>query len=80
VCEYCELPLPAERMEDHVFYCGARTDVCRTCGRYIMLKDRIQHASSSCASFARSLAVSASSTMLSRYSVTDANIVILSTN
>lgn len=35
-------------MDDHLSYCGTRTDLCDLCGRYIQLKDLERHNSSGC--------------------------------
>lgn len=42
-CSYCELSLHADKLDDHMIYCGARTELCELCGRYIQLKCLDEH-------------------------------------
>jgi hypothetical protein len=35
-------------MNDHILYCGTRTELCDLCGRYVQLKDLEKHNSSGC--------------------------------
>lgn len=43
-CEYCQLELPLCTLADHTEMCGSRTERCLDCGRYVTLKDQLQHA------------------------------------
>ena len=38
-CHYCELRLPRERMSEHQEFCGTRTEFCRKCSRYVLVRD-----------------------------------------
>ncbi|XP_029475521.1 TRAF-type zinc finger domain-containing protein 1 [Rhinatrema bivittatum] len=42
-CQYCELELAFNKVEDHEDYCGTRTEVCNGCGRNIMVKESKAH-------------------------------------
>ena len=42
-CQYCELDLPFVEYMNHVERCMVRTELCCKCGKYIMLKDLVQH-------------------------------------
>ncbi|XP_030073572.1 TRAF-type zinc finger domain-containing protein 1 isoform X2 [Microcaecilia unicolor] len=42
-CQYCELELVFNKVEEHEDYCGARTEVCNGCGRNVMVKDSKAH-------------------------------------
>ena len=43
-CHYCELRLPRERMSEHQEFCGTRTEICRKCSRYVLVRDFMDHA------------------------------------
>ncbi|XP_028913698.1 TRAF-type zinc finger domain-containing protein 1 [Ornithorhynchus anatinus] len=43
VCQHCELELSFVKVKDHEDYCGARTELCRGCGRNVMVKDLKAH-------------------------------------
>ncbi|XP_027006595.2 XIAP-associated factor 1 isoform X2 [Tachysurus fulvidraco] len=43
-CEYCQLSLPLNILEEHVVTCGSRTERCEHCNQYVILKDQLQHA------------------------------------
>ncbi|XP_032233578.2 TRAF-type zinc finger domain-containing protein 1 [Nematostella vectensis] len=47
-CDYCELELPFSKMKSHKDYCGARTELCEKCNKYITVKDMDIHISSDC--------------------------------
>ena len=42
-CHYCELRLPRERMSEHQEFCGTRTEFCRKCSRYVLVRDFMDH-------------------------------------
>ena len=37
-CEYCELEVPAEELDAHKDRCGARTERCKGCTKYVQQK------------------------------------------
>ena len=41
--------LDSDKIEDHIEFCGTRTELCTKCSRYIKIKDFNQHESSNCA-------------------------------
>ncbi|XP_010078252.1 PREDICTED: TRAF-type zinc finger domain-containing protein 1, partial [Pterocles gutturalis] len=43
VCQYCDIQLTFNKLQDHEIYCGARTETCGGCGRNIMVKDLKEH-------------------------------------
>ncbi|KAM6051225.1 TRAF-type zinc finger domain-containing protein 1 isoform 2-T2 [Theristicus caerulescens] len=43
VCQYCDIQLTFNKLQDHEIYCGARTERCGACGRNIMVKDLKEH-------------------------------------
>ncbi|XP_035747430.1 TRAF-type zinc finger domain-containing protein 1 isoform X1 [Egretta garzetta] len=43
VCQYCDIQLTFNNLQDHEIYCGARTERCGGCGRNVMLKDLKEH-------------------------------------
>ncbi|KAM9280971.1 TRAF-type zinc finger domain-containing protein 1 [Morus bassanus] len=43
VCQYCDIQLTFNKLQDHEVYCGARTERCGGCGRNIMVKDLKEH-------------------------------------
>ncbi|XP_063820435.1 TRAF-type zinc finger domain-containing protein 1 [Pseudophryne corroboree] len=42
-CQFCELELAVNKLEDHEEYCGARTERCDNCGCSVMTKDLQDH-------------------------------------
>ncbi|XP_025054524.1 TRAF-type zinc finger domain-containing protein 1 isoform X3 [Alligator sinensis] len=44
VCQYCDIELAFNKLQDHEEYCGTRTETCSGCGRNIMVKDLKLHA------------------------------------
>ncbi|XP_075034591.1 TRAF-type zinc finger domain-containing protein 1 isoform X2 [Mixophyes fleayi] len=42
-CQFCELELAFNKLEDHEDYCGARTERCEKCGCSVMTKDLNYH-------------------------------------
>lgn len=42
-CEYCELELRKLDMDEHMAYCGTRTERCDGCNQLIMFKDKKLH-------------------------------------
>ncbi|KFQ76427.1 TRAF-type zinc finger domain-containing protein 1, partial [Phaethon lepturus] len=43
VCQYCDIQLTFNKLQDHEIYCGARTETCGGCGHNIMVKDLKEH-------------------------------------
>ncbi|XP_054700654.1 TRAF-type zinc finger domain-containing protein 1 isoform X2 [Grus americana] len=43
VCQYCDIQLTFNKLQDHEIYCGARTETCGACGRNIMVQDLKEH-------------------------------------
>ncbi|NWR67691.1 TRAD1 protein, partial [Bucorvus abyssinicus] len=43
LCQYCDIQLPFNKLQDHEVYCGARTETCGGCGHNIMVKDLKEH-------------------------------------
>ena len=48
MCPYCELSLDFDKLNEHVEYCGTRTEKCDKCLRYVQTKDRTRHETSNC--------------------------------
>ncbi|XP_075023705.1 TRAF-type zinc finger domain-containing protein 1 isoform X2 [Calonectris borealis] len=42
-CQYCDIQLTFNKLQDHEIYCGARTERCGGCSRNIMVKDLKEH-------------------------------------
>ncbi|XP_076209092.1 TRAF-type zinc finger domain-containing protein 1 isoform X2 [Aptenodytes patagonicus] len=43
VCQYCDIQLTFNKLQDHEIYCGARTERCGGCGHNVMVKDLKEH-------------------------------------
>ncbi|KGL89441.1 TRAF-type zinc finger domain-containing protein 1, partial [Charadrius vociferus] len=43
LCQYCDIQLAFNKLQEHEIYCGARTERCGGCGRIIMMKDLKEH-------------------------------------
>ncbi|XP_068268992.1 TRAF-type zinc finger domain-containing protein 1 isoform X2 [Nyctibius grandis] len=43
VCQYCDIQLASNKLQDHEIYCGARTESCGGCGRNVLVKDLKEH-------------------------------------
>uniref|UniRef100_A0A8D0F4C1 TRAF-type zinc finger domain-containing protein 1 n=1 Tax=Strix occidentalis caurina TaxID=311401 RepID=A0A8D0F4C1_STROC len=43
LCQYCDIQLTFNKLQEHELYCGARTELCAGCARNIMLKDLKEH-------------------------------------
>lgn len=48
-CIYCELSLDFDKIQEHIDFCGSRTEKCAKCNQYIQFKDKYKHDSSNCA-------------------------------
>ena len=42
-CRFCETELPGVIASEHEKYCGSKTDLCKKCGRFVMVRDLTQH-------------------------------------
>ena len=42
-CQFCEISLPRERMEEHEEFCGSRTELCQKCSTYVLVRDFQNH-------------------------------------
>ncbi|XP_075691117.1 TRAF-type zinc finger domain-containing protein 1 isoform X2 [Rhinoderma darwinii] len=42
-CQFCELEVTFNSLENHEDYCGARTELCEKCGSSVMIKDLKDH-------------------------------------
>ncbi|XP_040271985.1 TRAF-type zinc finger domain-containing protein 1 [Bufo bufo] len=42
-CQFCELEVTFNTLENHEDYCGARTEQCKNCGSSVMIKDLTEH-------------------------------------
>lgn len=47
-CTYCEMDVAKGELDDHLEYCGTRTENCVLCGQFIMVKDMARHEESRC--------------------------------
>ena len=47
-CFYCDLSLDFDKFQEHLNFCGSRTELCSLCSRYIQLKDKSKHETSNC--------------------------------
>ena len=47
-CKYCELQMREKDLLDHEYICGAKTELCRLCGKYIPKKDLEKHQIEGC--------------------------------
>jgi len=50
-CEFCMLAFDAASFVDHATLCGARTELCDKCRRYVMLRDMVYHSENDCSEF-----------------------------
>ena len=42
-CRFCEVMLPGVIVSEHEEYCGSKTDICKKCEYYVMVKEFAQH-------------------------------------
>ena len=47
-CAYCEIDLPFCDLQEHLNFCGTRTEPCEKCGQFVMHKDLQRHEDSNC--------------------------------
>ncbi|NXN14903.1 TRAD1 protein, partial [Indicator maculatus] len=43
LCQFCDIPLTFNKLQDHEVYCGARTETCGGCGHNVLVKDLKEH-------------------------------------
>ncbi|XP_027570705.1 TRAF-type zinc finger domain-containing protein 1 isoform X2 [Pipra filicauda] len=43
LCQFCDIPLAFNKLQEHESYCGARTEPCGDCGRNVLLRDLKEH-------------------------------------
>merc|ERR1719285_187951 len=51
LCTYCKLPRLTRTFNEHLEYCGSRTQECLTCGQLVILKNMEDHIQSNCTKF-----------------------------
>lgn len=42
-CGFCDFPVAAVDLDAHTDHCGNRTEMCVPCGKYVRLREKIQH-------------------------------------
>jgi len=47
-CAFCFADHPIKDKHDHVYFCGAKTEKCARCDKYVMLRDMDLHISMDC--------------------------------
>eukprot|EP00743_Colponemidia_sp_Colp-15_P004691 GILK01005054.1.p1 GENE.GILK01005054.1~~GILK01005054.1.p1 ORF type:complete len:586 (-),score=110.80 GILK01005054.1:126-1883(-) len=47
-CPFCEMHLKPATVEEHLAYCGTRTDKCFKCNKWVRLRDMENHIASGC--------------------------------
>jgi len=47
-CNFCFSDHPVKDKRDHVYFCGAKTEKCARCDKYVMLRDMDMHVSLDC--------------------------------
>ncbi|XP_064618609.1 TRAF-type zinc finger domain-containing protein 1-like isoform X2 [Lineus longissimus] len=47
-CVYCEIEKARDELDEHLEFCGTRTEQCYKCQRFIMIKDQQRHDDSDC--------------------------------
>ncbi|NWH97679.1 TRAD1 protein, partial [Tichodroma muraria] len=43
LCQFCDIQLAFNKLQEHELYCGARTEPCGRCGRNVLLKELKEH-------------------------------------
>ncbi|NXM73636.1 TRAD1 protein, partial [Serilophus lunatus] len=43
LCQFCDIQLPFNKLEEHELFCGARTEPCPGCGRNVLRRDLREH-------------------------------------
>ncbi|XP_056360675.1 TRAF-type zinc finger domain-containing protein 1 [Oenanthe melanoleuca] len=43
LCQFCDIQLAFNKLQEHELYCGARTEPCARCGRHVLRRELQQH-------------------------------------
>ncbi|XP_053814991.1 TRAF-type zinc finger domain-containing protein 1 isoform X1 [Vidua chalybeata] len=43
LCQFCDIQLAFNKLQEHELYCGARTEPCGRCGRNVLLRELREH-------------------------------------
>uniref|UniRef100_A0A8D2PJR2 TRAF-type zinc finger domain-containing protein 1 n=1 Tax=Zosterops lateralis melanops TaxID=1220523 RepID=A0A8D2PJR2_ZOSLA len=43
LCQFCEIQLAFNKLQEHELFCGARTEPCARCGRNVLLRELKEH-------------------------------------
>ncbi|XP_074410745.1 TRAF-type zinc finger domain-containing protein 1 isoform X1 [Zonotrichia albicollis] len=43
LCQFCDIQLAFNKLQEHELYCGARTEPCGRCGRHVLLRELPEH-------------------------------------
>ncbi|XP_063271663.1 TRAF-type zinc finger domain-containing protein 1 [Prinia subflava] len=43
LCQFCDLQLAFNKLQEHELYCGARTEPCGRCGRHVLRRELREH-------------------------------------
>lgn len=43
LCQFCDIQLAFNKLQEHELYCGARTEPCRRCGRNVLVRELKEH-------------------------------------
>ncbi|XP_039580289.1 TRAF-type zinc finger domain-containing protein 1 isoform X3 [Passer montanus] len=43
LCQFCDIQLAFNKLQEHELYCGARTEPCGRCGRHVLLRELQEH-------------------------------------
>ncbi|NWW29496.1 TRAD1 protein, partial [Panurus biarmicus] len=43
LCQFCDIQLAFNKLQEHELYCGARTEPCARCGRHVLLRELKEH-------------------------------------
>lgn len=48
ICQYCDLELPFDLLQEHLSFCGSRTDPCSMCKKFVQKKEKENHIKEKC--------------------------------
>uniref|UniRef100_A0A8C3EU66 TRAF-type zinc finger domain-containing protein 1 n=1 Tax=Corvus moneduloides TaxID=1196302 RepID=A0A8C3EU66_CORMO len=43
LCQFCDIQLAFNKLQEHELYCGARTEPCGRCGRNVLVRELKEH-------------------------------------
>ncbi|XP_066055544.1 TRAF-type zinc finger domain-containing protein 1 isoform X2 [Chamaea fasciata] len=43
LCQFCDIQLAFNKLQEHELFCGARTEPCGRCGRHVLLRELKEH-------------------------------------